>query len=485
MLINLNNVVLYFFIIFLFYAAYLYLRLGKKEVIEVGLTGVFIIFIGWLNIPNFFPLAEESIKNSINFFPYKMMETFKIGYVLFTSACMIAVIEGIKEIVKSKYSKLIKKEKINEIYDSFIEDATQLYIIGKDLDFLEKNEIQIKKFKSLGEKCKIIITSDRLTTSIKKIYCDLLNDCVDIRKIDFNVDINEFSNLRGQIKIDSSGVVKCLFVEKCSNNKDKYKIIEITNQFLIKSLKTEFEKIHFNGKHPLIKHIAIDLGRVYFDGDFKDFVKKVNEEIGTNVLARPFDTVLLDKELNLGTKNIYQVWESRSNRPLTVSEKEYITDSWKAFWNPNPKMKKIVEIMVGNGYEVYPVGNIDADNGDHYKISNYFSAFNNKPYMSYENHSGESWLLPQKEFYEHFVLQEKCAPYEVLLIDDELDDINGAKESQWNTIHFDPNKTIDKFIDDLINKKIFNNVDKLKLYPKLVKSKIRKKRNTTFVIRKR
>lgn len=455
-----GNFIAFLVCIIIIYAVWLYFRFNKYIALEILITGAFIIVIGWINIPNFFALDIALIGENIRFLPYRWANEYSIVYVIISSTLLVSLIEAMKVLQKNAFSSEISIRKINSKYDDFVKDAVELYVIGSDLDFLKKNKVQLDKFKQLRSNCKILCNSNSIDDDLKSKYKELLDSDVELRRIDSSTSENSFSRLRGHIKVDSTGKTKCLFVEKTAEG-SKYNRIEITNGFIIQSLKNEFISIHNESVNPLIKHIALDLGGVYFDGDFNDdFVEVINKKLKLKVKTISRDTILLDEDLNLGKSDIVEVWEKRARKKFEKQEKETIKDIWKNVWKPNEKMKKLIKLLVDKGYTVYPFGNIDKENGEHYKVSGYFNNFNGDSFMSYERLSNQDILLPNEKFYGAFIECKRINKCEVLLIDDEKKDIEEAIKFGLSTIEFHIKDGVDPLINELFNKRILSKEDR-------------------------
>ncbi|MCT4507270.1 MAG: hypothetical protein N4A48_00665 [Tepidibacter sp.] len=455
-----GNFVLFLVCILIIYSVWLYFRFNKHIALEILITGALITVIGWINIPNFFVLDSKLISDDIRFLPYKFANKYNIFYIIISSTVLVSLIEAMKVLQKITFSSEISTRKINKKYDNFVKDAVELYVIGSDLDFLKDNKDQFNKFKQLRSNCKILCTSNSIGNNLKSKYKELLDSDVDIRRIDSSTSQNSFSKLRGHIKIDSTGRTKCLFVEKTLEG-SKYNKIEITNGFIIQSLKEEFISMHSESVNPLIKYIALDLGGVYFNGDFNnDFVNVINKKLNLDVKTTSQDTVILDEELNLGKIDIVKVWEKRTNKTFKKEDKKLIKDTWKSVWEPNKEMKQLVKLLVDKGYKVYPFGNIDKENGEHYKVNGYFNNFNGESFMSYERLCNKDILLPNEEFYKAFTEYRQINNLEVLLIDDEKKDIEEAIKCGWSVIEFNIKDGVNPLINELVDKRILNKKDR-------------------------
>lgn len=411
------------------------------------LVSVLLVVAGWLNAPNvtFIPDNVKLISGpaSYNFLLYE-----KLGFIYPIIATIILLvvtyyIERPLEKLNMSTNEVIKK------YEDFGRDAKQLYVIGKDLDFLQKSEIQKDSMKKLEEKCKVLCSSSE-SKDILDMYKELYENKVDIRKYGNSNTVSQIHKLRGQLKETSSGVWEGFFVQKSSTGLG-YEEIKIDNQFILESLKNEFKDVHSKGVNPIIKCIALDLGGVYFDGDYnKDFVYKLNHSMNLTVSPNSNDTLVLDDELNLGDIDIVEFWERKAKKQFTKEEKNKIKDTWEKIWKPNEDIKKIMIKLAKNGYNIVPFSNLDRENGEMYLIRGDFNKFKSNHYFSYKY----KLLKPNEKFFVKLMKNEGCKPYEILLIDDKLENINMAKKLNWHTIHFSINDGYDTLINLLREKSL-------------------------------
>ena len=208
----------------------------KIEFINSVYLSIGYIFSMWVNIPCFISLSSESLaQNEFIYIPFKLMEQYGIIYIVFANVILSILLYFQANILDNNtYTYMgVKKQ-----YDEFVDDASELYIIGRDLDFLGKEKFikQKKRILHLGNKCKLLCEPTK-NEKLIALYNEIQKEGVQIRAYDYEDDI---TNLKGQIKIDHKGSKKAIFMMR--SNK-KYLLIKIDNQFLVASILKRYGEI--------------------------------------------------------------------------------------------------------------------------------------------------------------------------------------------------------------------------------------------------
>lgn len=357
-------------------------------------------------------------------------------FMIFASLVILWIIQ-INPILKERMNSKIDKNDITKKYEEFISDAKSLKIFGGDLSYLISSSLQLDKMMKLGNKCEVLChppSNPELLNKMKPIYKKLFENNVDIRMYSVNY-INEISNFRGQIKEDESGHEKSFYVQ-IINDIDGIKLYEpinLENKMLSKLIHQKFESIHKNSVNPVIKHVLMDLGGVYFDGDYyNDFLKPVNNILGTNIRSKVDQKVLLDSKLNLGEIDIIKYLESEINKSIDSITKNQIIHLWNNVWKPNNEMIELVKEIRNHNFEVYPFSNLDEDNGIIYIERGDFKNFSETSFLSFER----KMTKPSKEFFNLILKELDAEAYELLLIDDQEKNLSVAKELGLDTVKF-------------------------------------------------
>lgn len=189
---------------------------------------VFFIAVLWINIPCFVSVGEIEHLNNITRLLFRLYQSMGIFYIIIANAllCVILFLQS-----KFTHTNLYTYKKIKTKYDNFGNDATQLYIIGRDLDFLydDKFKKQTDRILHLGNNCHLLCEKTQDKT-LMELYNKASRQGV---QVNFYTREDNIINLKGQIKIDQSGNKKAIFTSK--QNK-KYVLLDIDNQFLVSSI---------------------------------------------------------------------------------------------------------------------------------------------------------------------------------------------------------------------------------------------------------
>lgn len=200
----------------------------KNELSKSLFYSVWFIITLWINIPCFVNESTLESNNNLIMFPHKLYTEWGIFYTVLAN-----VILGIALFIQAKFSNGVTHtyKEIKRIYDNFSDDAVELYIIGKDLDFLYKKKFkkQTDRIIHLGNKCKLLCepTKDK---KLLELYNKISLHGVETR---FYTESDNITNLKGQIKQDQNGIKKAIFTSRVNK---KYLLLEIENQFLVSTI---------------------------------------------------------------------------------------------------------------------------------------------------------------------------------------------------------------------------------------------------------
>ncbi|MGL4868414.1 MAG: hypothetical protein ACRC4S_07190 [Cetobacterium sp.] len=376
----------------------------------------------------------KSIIDIIHNFSQRSVVAYWIVSVIVT--LMITFYLGVYLVEKQKIKNKIyfTEDEINKEFDKNIEDAEKLIICGGDLNFLQNCKKQKEKIEKMSNRVRILAHYDKDLGSKdqKKIYKDLIDNKVQLQ----NCKKEDGFSVKGQLKKNASGIYSVLFAVK--NNEGLYKKIEISDQNIIKILWKELQIQHEKGKNPLIRGVLMDLGGVFFDGDYyKDFLQKVEELLKVKIKRENNEKRLLDYDLNLGEKNIIEYIRGIIKKDLTQKEEEEIEHVWGKVWKPNPKMVEIVKKIKENGVDVYPCSNLDKENGLKYIERGDFLEFSDSHFLSYEMKK----VKTKADFFEKLleILTNKknnLCPFELVLIDDQEKNLTLARTTGIQGIQY-------------------------------------------------
>lgn len=438
-----------------------------------------ITLIVWLNIPLLITLPENALFDSEFIkIPFELYRLFGWGYTIVANIFLTMIGAAVSSAI-SQSEPHCSKRTINKHFNRFIENATSLKVIGKDLDFLLRKDClgQKKKMIDLKNQVKILcanpyskgLNMDNKTMELIELYHELSSSGNEIRFYDNSAGIR---NLLGQIKVDNQKKEIGLFVHKLENSEESFAITNGSkftyqkqlNGFLLDGVVGKFNEAFDNALNPIIKFIALDIGGVYLDGDIDAFFDYLQRQYNIKIKRRPTDRLDLSKKLSIGEISILNYIENSCNksskarfRNLSESDKTNILEEWKSTWKKDARTYLLIEKVLSLGFEVIPFSNVDKDNGEMYIRNNYFPRGCRYHVFSCEKGVSKS----NGELFDAFVStanemiigssssNSEVKGYQILLIDDQQDNINVAQNKGWDTIHFDRND--DQTIEDLID----------------------------------
>lgn len=407
------------------------------------------IFVAMGLLKNKSDLKIEILQNKFIML-YDFMDKQPVKYWLLTTFVTLGIqfiLIAIPLRKEKKKNKIEYTEKeINKEYEDYIKDTKSLYICGGKLDFLNSCKSQLDGIEKLSDCCTILshYNKNQLDKKNKEMYKKLIKNGVKLK----NVNMNNYFYLKGQIKENKAGVLSALFSTKQQNG--LYKKIEINDQKIAEMLKKEMEKIYKESSfHPYIRYVLMDLGGVYFKGDFySDFMDKIKDMIeGKELAPKKEHKLLLSKKLNLGDETIIQFLEQELAITIEKQNIKKIKEIWKMVWSPDERMKEIVISLKDQGMEVYPCSNLDEENTIEYFSKGYFNEFSEKMFFSHVMKK----VKPTKEYYQEVIRQLKekdpeLCEFEILLIDDLSENIEMASSLGFETLLF---KNFEKLEMDL------------------------------------
>ena len=211
-------------------------RLAKNKLFKSLFFTAWFILTVWLNIPCFVSVPTSEMGNSLGTIPFEFYEMGNIGYII-TANLMLAAVWYLQENFWENRTHSYKE--IKKIYDDFGVDATALFIIGKDLDFLGKEDFkkQTDRIVHLGNNSRLLCEATN-KSNLLDLYKKVGEKGV---KIKFYTKSDNITNLKGQIKVDQNGNKKAIFVSKLNK---KYSLLEIENQFLITAILQQYDRIY-------------------------------------------------------------------------------------------------------------------------------------------------------------------------------------------------------------------------------------------------
>ncbi len=237
---------MYLYILIVFLILFTTLCITKKsELLKNLLYSVYFIITLWINIPCFVNKNNfDNFNGNLLMLPFKYMDEWGILYPILANIVLMVIMYLLtKQVNTATYThKEIKKK-----YDDFGKDAIELYIIGKDLDFLgnDKYKKQTDRIKHLNNRCTLLCES----TNKEELLCLYKRISKEGVKIRFYKDNDNLTNLKGQIKLDQNGHKQAIFTSK-ENDSNRYSLLYIKNQFLVESIIERYNEVYENSVVP-------------------------------------------------------------------------------------------------------------------------------------------------------------------------------------------------------------------------------------------
>lgn len=227
---NISIIVLILFLMLVFNIVW------KNELTKSLFFTICFIIVLWINMPCFVSLSSLEQENNLSMIPFYLNAKFGILYIIFANLLL-----GIILFLQFKLTNKVEYThgEIKKIYDSFGDDAVELYVIGKDLDFLYEKDYkkQTDRIEHLKNHCTLLCeltTDEKLMNLYKKVSVYGV-------KIRFYIQKDNVTGLKGQIKTDQNGIKKAIFTPRVNK---KYRLINIDNQFLVSTILNRCKKVY-------------------------------------------------------------------------------------------------------------------------------------------------------------------------------------------------------------------------------------------------
>lgn len=417
--------------------------------------------IFWFNTPSFF-IGVEGLTPKYALFniPFELYKIFGIWDVVVGNILLMLAGGAIGS--SWDRTNYVDEKNIKRKFDRFSKDASELRIIGRDLDFLNNSEYkdQTEHIKKLKDKAYLLCeqTSD---PELIELYYQLIQNGNHVR---YYTQREGIANLKAQIKIDMHRKESGLFATKIDYSTKRgildvnnpFEVKEFDSGFLLHTISKEYDQVFHNSLNPVIKCIALDLGGVYFDGDLDDFYQFLSETYSIKIRQKKDDKLRINEKMMLGEMNIRTFIENNANsqricKKLSNNDWENILKHWGETWTPNNQIKKLMEDISKAGFFIVPFSNLDKDNGNKYLRDYYLPNCCTEHFFSYEQKVSKPSKEAFVEYYNFVKLKFGIhQPYQILLIDDQDQNISTAREQKWYSIKFINGKdSLEYLIDEL------------------------------------
>lgn len=146
-------------------------------------------------MPCFFDLPIRELNDNFFMIPFSLFGRFNIVYIIVANIMLgVLLLWQSKLFDKKKYTY----KEIKKIYDEFGRDAIELYVIGRDLDFLYGKgfEKQTERIIHLRDKCSLLCEKT-IDTKLIELYKKVAENGVQIK---FYTEKDNITNLKVKLK---------------------------------------------------------------------------------------------------------------------------------------------------------------------------------------------------------------------------------------------------------------------------------------------
>jgi len=198
--------------------------------------------------------------------------------------------------------------------------------------------------------------------------------------------------------------------------------------------------------------IIFDLGKVLIDFSFDPFYDWIENH--TNRTRKDVYKFLkenqLIKDYELGKISSKVFFESLKEFLNTDCSVEFLKELWNDIFSPiEENIELLKELFLNKEKYKIQLGLLSNTNDEHIKYLekhyDIFSLFDAKVF-SYQVHLEK----PQKEIYEYTLNLLKTKPVVTLFIDDKIENVEGAKELNIHSIHYQPHINLKNIINSFI-----------------------------------
>jgi len=195
----------------------------------------------------------------------------------------------------------------------------------------------------------------------------------------------------------------------------------------------------------MIKVILFDVGGVYLNGSFVDFVNKAYKVLGINKDFYSNKEIVFDNRLNKGEITTEECFRKYFNTKINDKQMKELIRLWTNTWKLSDEMKELI-IKLKKNYKLAILSNSNFLNSQNYSKKGWYKYFD---FLILSHELGI--LKPQKKIYEIAIKKMNIKPEESLLIDNEQDCLKPAKKIKMATILF---KSVNQLKDELRKKNI-------------------------------
>ena len=182
----------------------------------------------------------------------------------------------------------------------------------------------------------------------------------------------------------------------------------------------------------MIKNIIFDLGNVLIDFDYKKYLEEnfTDEETRTFLASKMFEDSKW-KEFDLGLKTNNEIANMFINEnPRYKDEILKVTKDFPNIIEEFSYSKKYLQLLKSKGFKIYYLSNMGLEAYNKGVITSSFYPIADGEIMSYRIHS----VKPEEKIYTSLLEKYSLNPSECLFFDDNLDNVDKAKEMGFEAV---------------------------------------------------
>ncbi|MBU1203867.1 MAG: HAD family phosphatase [Nanoarchaeota archaeon] len=193
----------------------------------------------------------------------------------------------------------------------------------------------------------------------------------------------------------------------------------------------------------MVKSIIFDVGGVYLQGSFIDFVNKSYRVLGIEDTFHADKEVVFDSDYNRGKITAEECFREYFDVPISDEQMERIVDLWTTTWKATDEMLDLVGRLKGN-YKLAILSNSDLVNSRKYMERGWYSYFD-VLVLSHE----EGLLKPEQRIYDITLERLGLSASECVFIDDQEDALVPARKMGMKTILYKSTEQLERELADL------------------------------------
>ncbi len=181
----------------------------------------------------------------------------------------------------------------------------------------------------------------------------------------------------------------------------------------------------------MIEAVIFDVGGVYMEGSFIDFVNRTRRALGIDGIFHADKEVVFDSDYNAGLISAEECFRKYFGVPISDEQMEDLFGIWTTTWKPTDEMSDLVK-RLGINNRLAILSNSDAVNSAKYTDMGWYDPFE-VLVLSHE----EGINKPDKKIYEIVLDRLGLPAKKCVFIDDQMDALVSAREMGMKTILYE------------------------------------------------